>query len=211
MDWSHFLSAFGLVFLAELGDKTQLAVITQAGVTRRPWAVFWGATAALVVVTGLGVLLGDVLYHLVPEVVVRAAAVLAFAIMGGLILWRAFRNPKGSQDPIRGPEAAGSGGDAFGRLNGWDWKVFGSTLGLLFFAELGDKTQLAVLAMSSEHVGQWEVFGGGALALIVVTALGVLLGQQIVKLIPRRILLLVAGLGFVVMGGALAVEFLLPG
>ena len=46
MDWNVLLSTFGLVFVAELGDKTQLAVVTQTCKYRRPWAVFLGASLA---------------------------------------------------------------------------------------------------------------------------------------------------------------------
>ena len=54
MNWSSLLSAFGLIFVAELGDKTQLAVMTQTCKFRRPWPVFFGASLALTAVTALG-------------------------------------------------------------------------------------------------------------------------------------------------------------
>ncbi len=54
MNWNLLLSTFGLVFLAELGDKTQLMVVTQVCKYRRPWPVFAGASLALVAVTALG-------------------------------------------------------------------------------------------------------------------------------------------------------------
>jgi putative Ca2+/H+ antiporter (TMEM165/GDT1 family) len=47
MDWRVILTTFGVIFLAELGDKTQLAAMTLAAQTRRPWAVFIGASVAL--------------------------------------------------------------------------------------------------------------------------------------------------------------------
>ncbi len=47
MDWNLLLSSFGLVFLAELGDKTQLAVVAQTCKYRQPWAVFMGSSLAL--------------------------------------------------------------------------------------------------------------------------------------------------------------------
>ena len=67
MMWNTLLSAFGLVFVAELGDKTQLAVLTQTCKYRRPWAVFLGASIALTAVTALGAVAGQVLGQFVPE------------------------------------------------------------------------------------------------------------------------------------------------
>jgi len=59
MDWRAVGSTFALLFVAELGDKTQLAVITMAAKSDRPWSVFTGAVAALAVVTLLGVVGGQ--------------------------------------------------------------------------------------------------------------------------------------------------------
>ncbi|MBN1937588.1 MAG: TMEM165/GDT1 family protein [Anaerolineae bacterium] len=84
--------------------------------------------------------------------------------------------------------------------SGWNWKAFTSTCGLLFVAELGDKTQLAVLSMASKSAAPWAVFAGGALALISVTALGVVGGQGLCKLVPERILLIVSAAAFILMG-----------
>jgi putative Ca2+/H+ antiporter (TMEM165/GDT1 family) len=90
----------------------------------------------------------------------------------------------------------------------WDWKAFGSTLGLLFVAELGDKTQLAVLSLAGKHGDPWPVFAGGALALTLVTALGVVGGQGLCKVIPERLLLGVSAAAFVAMGILMGVGIL---
>lgn len=83
--WKAFLSTLGLLLLAELGDKTQLAVIAQTCKYGQPLAVFLGASLALALVTGLGVLFGQALAALVPETILRKAAAVAFVIMGVLI------------------------------------------------------------------------------------------------------------------------------
>lgn len=85
MDWRMLISTFGLLFLAELGDKTQLAVIAQTCKTDRPWAVFLGATLALTVVTGLAVLVGQSLTLVLPQQVLRKAAAASFVVMGALV------------------------------------------------------------------------------------------------------------------------------
>jgi putative Ca2+/H+ antiporter (TMEM165/GDT1 family) len=68
MDWEVFLATFGMLFLAELGDKTQLAVVAQVCRLRRPAAVFLGGALGLFLVTGLGVLAGQAIGQVVPVV-----------------------------------------------------------------------------------------------------------------------------------------------
>lgn len=75
-------SAFVTIFVAELGDKTQLAAMTMAGSTRKPWSVLLGAAAALVLVTVIGVALGETIARIVPEVWMKRIAGLLFIGFG---------------------------------------------------------------------------------------------------------------------------------
>lgn len=86
MDFRVLLTTFGILFLAEMGDKTQLAAMTMAAQTKRPWAVFIGSSLALVVVSGLGVLVGSVIGEYVPLHWVKRAAAVAFILIGVLML-----------------------------------------------------------------------------------------------------------------------------
>jgi Ca2+/H+ antiporter, TMEM165/GDT1 family len=86
MDWRVFLTTFGVIFLAEMGDKTQLGAMTLAAETKRPWAVFVGATLALATVSGLGVLAGAALGNYLPLVWIKRVAAVAFIVIGVLIL-----------------------------------------------------------------------------------------------------------------------------
>jgi len=86
MDWQVFWVTFGTIFLAEMGDKTQLAALTMTAETRVPLAVLAGACAALCLATFLGVMVGSFLSHLLPETLLRKAAGAAFIIIGALIL-----------------------------------------------------------------------------------------------------------------------------
>jgi Ca2+/H+ antiporter, TMEM165/GDT1 family len=86
MDLRVLLTTFGIIFLAEMGDKTQLAAMTMAADTKRPWAVFLGASLALAAVSGLGVLVGSVLGTYVPLEWVKRAAAVAFIVIGILML-----------------------------------------------------------------------------------------------------------------------------
>lgn len=86
MDWRVILTTFSVVFVAELGDKTQLAAMTLAAQTRRPWAVLIGASIALVCVSAIGIVVGNLLGEYLPLAWIKRAAAVAFIIIGVLIL-----------------------------------------------------------------------------------------------------------------------------
>jgi len=81
-----------------------------------------------------------------------------------------------------------------------DRRALGATFGLLFVAEMGDKTQLAVMSLAAKSPEPWLVFVGGGTALLVVTALGVLGGQGLCRVVPRHVLLRVSAAAFIGMG-----------
>lgn len=76
------------------------------------------------------------------------------------------------------------------------WTVFST----LFLAEVGDKTQLAVVAFASEATDRWTVFLAASAALVASTAVAVLLGASLARLVPTGWIQLVAGVVFVVVG-----------
>jgi len=86
MDLRVFLTTFGVIFLAEMGDKTQLAAMTMAADSKKPWAVFFGASLALAAVSLLGVLVGGLLGDYVPVMWVKRVAAMAFIVIGVLML-----------------------------------------------------------------------------------------------------------------------------
>ncbi len=195
MNWSALFSAFALVFVAELGDKTQLAVMTQTCKYRRPLPVFVGSSLALSAVTALGVLGGEVLGAFVPDHVINTAAAIAFVVMG---VWVWIESTR--VDPQEDLACHCETDELSDSRSRWDWQAFGATLTLLFLAELGDKTQLAVLGLTSKRAAPWLVFAGGASALTCVTALGVLGGQQLCRLVPQQLLLKISAVAFVALG-----------
>jgi putative Ca2+/H+ antiporter (TMEM165/GDT1 family) len=80
-----------------------------------------------------------------------------------------------------------------------DWKIFVSTFSAIFLAEMGDKTQLATMTLAAGH-SKWTVFAGAAIALVATSALGVMLGGVISKVISPIWIQRAAGVMFVVMG-----------
>ena len=86
MDWRVFMTTFATIFLAEMGDKTQLAAMTMAADTKRPLTVFLASALALVCVSALGVAVGGALGHYLPLEWIRRVAALGFIAIGVLIL-----------------------------------------------------------------------------------------------------------------------------
>ncbi len=86
MDWKVFGSAFTALFLAEMGDKTQLAVIALSASTRRPWSVAAGAVLALATVAVLGALVGHGLGQWIPRRTIERIAAGAFVVTG-VVMW----------------------------------------------------------------------------------------------------------------------------
>ena len=81
-----------------------------------------------------------------------------------------------------------------------DWKLFGSTFVAIFIAELGDKTQLATLSLAAGGKSRWVVFAGSALALVATSAIAVVGGEAITRVVSPVWLRRMAGGVFVVMG-----------
>ena len=86
MDFRVLLTTFVIIFLAEMGDKTQLAAMTMSAQTKKPWAVFIGSSLALAAVSALGVVVGSVIGEYVPLEWVKRVAAVAFIIIGVLML-----------------------------------------------------------------------------------------------------------------------------
>ena len=86
MDWRVLFTTFGIIFLAEMGDKTQLAAMTMAAEKRRPWEVFLGASLALAVVSAVGIIVGTALGQYLPIAWIKRVAGAAFVVIGLLIL-----------------------------------------------------------------------------------------------------------------------------
>lgn len=167
MNLSIIASTFALLFLAEMGDKTQLMTMTLAH-RYRAGPVIAGVFAAFALLNLLAVSLGEALFRYLPQ---RLVLLLA----GGLFLvfaWRSWRDAR-----------IGDGADEGVSANGRN--AFIASFTLLFVAELGDKTQLAMVAMAAGTGDLISVFVGGTLALWSVSLIGVVLGRTVLRRVPR--------------------------
>ncbi len=88
MDWKATLVTFGLVFLAELGDKTQLTTLLMAAKTGATAAVFIGAAAALCLSAGMGAVFGQALTRYVPPAYLQTGSGVAFVLLGMVLLFK---------------------------------------------------------------------------------------------------------------------------
>ncbi|SER14495.1 Putative Ca2+/H+ antiporter, TMEM165/GDT1 family [Amphritea atlantica] len=152
--------AFLLVFLAEFGDKSQLVCMTLA--TRyRALPVLLGAVVAFAVLNLLAVLVGSVAATWLPRPLVLTVVALLFLWFG----IQSFRNGEDDEDDSVAVSVK---------------SVFLSVLLMLFLAELGDKTQLAVMGLASTEPAL-PVWIGATLALISTSALGILAGRALMR------------------------------
>lgn len=86
MDWKLLASTFAAVFVAELGDKTQLATLTLAASGSR-WTVFLGSALALVASSAVAVLAGEAVARTIPPIWIKRAAGMIFLIMGAFFVF----------------------------------------------------------------------------------------------------------------------------
>lgn len=87
MDWQLLGLSFITVFVAEIGDKSQLAAIALGGSSKSPRAVFFGSVTALLLASFLGVLAGGQMATLLPARILKAIAAIGFALMAVRLLW----------------------------------------------------------------------------------------------------------------------------
>ncbi|MAV12465.1 MAG: TMEM165/GDT1 family protein [Synechococcus sp. BS307-5m-G38] len=97
MDITLLISTFLTVFLAELGDKTQLATVALSGTSDRPLAVFLGSSSALVLASLIGALAGGSIANVIPTEVLQLMAAIGFLIIGGRLLLQS-RTPATNDD-----------------------------------------------------------------------------------------------------------------
>ncbi len=182
-----FILSLGIVFLAELGDKSQLMALAFAS-RYRPLSVLAGVSVATLLVHAGSVLLGSAFALALPTNLIQVVAGLAFFVFAA---WTIRGDTLGDKDEDRAKRA--------GR-----WAIV--TVGTAFFlAELGDKTMLATitLATTNEPIGTWLGSTAGMVAAdAIAIAVGALLGARL----PERTIKLFAGLAFVVFGVVLLAE-----
>ncbi|MCZ7393518.1 MAG: TMEM165/GDT1 family protein [Candidatus Methanoperedens sp.] len=179
MDITPLLTTFGLIALAEFGDKTQLTVIAlSAGYDRVK--VFTGVVLAFALVTGLGVMVGEGLLRIVPETLIKIIAGIMFVAFGIWMLLSKTNCENNNTSPLGNPLL--------------------STFSMIALAEMGDKTQLSAITLSAKYNSPYLVFLGAVLALASISLLGILLGKKLCEVMPPSKIKLGAGAMFIIFG-----------
>jgi putative Ca2+/H+ antiporter (TMEM165/GDT1 family) len=169
---THLAAAFGAVFIAELPDKSMVAMLVLTGRTKRPLAVWLGASGAFVLQAAIAVAAGRLIALLPGEVVAAVAAVLFGA--GAWILWH-----EGDGDEALLAERA-----AARRFR----SVVALTFGVIAISEFGDLTQLTIAALAARTKDPFAIGIGGAAALIAIAGLATSLGGMLQRRLPMRAL-----------------------
>ena len=198
MEWLGPLAvAFGTIAVAELADKTQLVTISQA--CRYPYApVLAGSALALICISAIGVIGGAALLLVLPREWLAIIAGAMFIVFGAVMLYRRGRGAGTTGAGECPPDEGGAAGATPAPMS--PWRVFGSTFGLVALAELGDKTQLSVIALTGKYANPWAVFIGASAGFVLVCTVGVLGGRLLAKRLGSGNLELVAAALFIVLG-----------
>ncbi|MEK9812339.1 MAG: TMEM165/GDT1 family protein [Bordetella sp.] len=179
-----FLLSTGLVALAEVGDKTQMLSFILAARYQRPLPIILGILVATLANHGLAAYLGQLIAELLDPEALRWILGLGFIAMAVWILI-----------PDKEEELAPD--DQQGRAF---WKIFNLTLLLFFLAEMGDKTQIATIALAAELQSVVWVILGTTLGMMVANVPAVLVGERLANRLPDVLIRRLAALGFLLTG-----------
>jgi putative Ca2+/H+ antiporter (TMEM165/GDT1 family) len=174
-----FISAAGIVFLAELGDKTMFATICLSAQYRRPVFVLIAAMLALTVSTIIAVVIGVILSTTLPLEFIILISGGIFIILGIHTLIR-----KESDDDTTSDQP----------------QTFLSMFTLVLVSEMGDKTQIASLALAAQSAFPLMVFLGALLGFLLVNGIGAITGEQISRRVPIKLIQQIVGVLFVIVG-----------
>ncbi|MEX8496834.1 MAG: TMEM165/GDT1 family protein [Leptothrix ochracea] len=176
-----FLLSTGIVALAEIGDKTQLLALILAARFRRPVPIILGILVATLANHALAASLGSWVTSLLSPNVLRWVLGGSFIAMA---LWTLVPDTFDEDDA----KLASLGG------------VFGTTLVAFFLAEMGDKTQVATVALAAQYQAIVAVVAGTTLGMLIANVPAVLLGERIAHRIPVKLVHGIAAAIFAVLG-----------
>ncbi|MET0628080.1 MAG: TMEM165/GDT1 family protein [Acidimicrobiia bacterium] len=182
--------SFAVIFVAELGDKSQLMALTFA--TRYPAIpILIGITIATAIVHAMSVLLGAVVAVTLPTDAINVAAGLAFL---GFAVWT-----------MRGDSLSDEEEGKAARAERGNRSAIIAASGAFFLAELGDKTMLATITLATTH-GLFGTWLGSTLGMVAADALAILVGRLLGTRLPERTIQIGATVLFVFFGVALILE-----
>lgn len=180
-----FFVSTGIVALAEIGDKTQLLAFLLAAKFRRPIPIILGILVATLLNHALAGALGAWLHHLISAELLRWILGISFLMMSIWILVP----DKIDQDAAKLAP----------------YGVFATTVVAFFLAEMGDKTQIATVALAAQYPSLFAVVAGTTLGMMLANVPAVLLGNQIALRLPMRLFHAIAAAIFAGLGTAILI------
>jgi putative Ca2+/H+ antiporter (TMEM165/GDT1 family) len=181
------LVAFGVILLAELGDKSQLIAVGFAA-RYQPWLVLAGIAAATLLINAASVILGSAFAAMLPTQALQIAGGLAFLFFAAWTVWRSDREEEAADRPGRA-----------GR-----WVVL--TIGVAYVvAEVGDKTMLAIVALAAT-ANPVAIWVGASAAMIGANAIAILVAVKIGGRVPERVMRNLSVVAFLAFGTLLLLE-----
>jgi len=182
-----FFSSLALIFIAELGDKTQLLALSFAA-KYKPAKVIFGVLIGTLVVHLFSVIIGEKLTSFIPEILLKIIIGLSFVGFG---IWT-----------LRG-DSCDKEKQGFKKLG----PVM--TVAIAFFlAELGDKTQLATISLAAEYRSFIGVWLGSSLGMVVSDGIAVMVGVVAGKKIPEKVIKYISAAIFILFGALIILEIL---
>ena len=175
------LVSTGVVALAEIGDKTQLLAFILAARFKKPVPIILGILVATLINHGLAGALGAWITSAVTPEILRWVLGLSFI---GMAIW--------TMSPDKIEEEETKVAQKFG--------VFGATLITFFLAEMGDKTQIATVAMAAHYAAPLLVVIGTTLGMLIADVPAVLIGDQLANKIPMKLVHSIAAAIFAILG-----------
>ena len=176
-----FLVPLGVVALAEIGDRTQLLAFVLAARYRKPVPIILGISVATLCNHMLAGAVGATAVRLLGPELLRWVLALAFFATA---IWTLV------------PDRLGAGAAAMpGRLG-----IFGTTVVAFFLAEMGDKTQIATIALAARYGSVWAVIAGTTCGMLLADIPAVLIGERLADRLPVRLLHVVAAIVFAAFG-----------
>jgi len=208
MDLATLFSTFGILFLGELGDKTQLIIFDLSLKYEKSWMVGIGATLGFAVIVTIGVILGGIITDVIPVFIISLVGGIIFIVLGifearGIReLWIERKNSLKQINAIKhnsfNQEIKRS--KWFSKLSKLTDNAVLSSFLFIFLMELGDKTQILTISLASVNPSLFEIWLGSILALSFLAWLGVFLGALIVKKIPKLYIKLFSSTLFIFIG-----------
>ncbi len=197
-----FFISFGLIFLAELGDKTQLMVITLSAREKRPLLMGLSSAIGISLVAIIGIILGFSASVFIPLFWIKIFGVVIFFVFGVITLVKFLKERR------EGPDAELETQDETEprfKIN----NKFLLPMVSVFVMEFGDKTQIMTITLAANYMAPLEVGMGAILSLSLLCFIGAYIGDFISKKLPKKWIDFGAGLFFIIMGVLLLIEALL--